>query len=367
MISLPDCAQPFPFLSGTHTQTHTHTLLVSSRWRSLKEIQSIQTLGNERENVIVPFLFTSTDLVAIRDSSLTPLFEFKLKQELVTIRRRPSLSLSPQLMLLLLLYCCFLLLMLLPLESTQLNSNLWIVTRLAPATRTSLAHSLPPPHPRWRRSRWWRRRLIHRTLCRRRDVSIFEPFMVLAPSALLATTLPVCRPAGTIITEWTVTQRNSLPTSIGWLILSNKKEGIKSYLNAVVAGDDTSILHLDVSWRMGEFAFGIGSRTFGALELAANIQLEPAWIFGINHIIKINIDNCHAVAVVLLLLLMAAEADATSTAAAVAGRWPRRRMVMAVDHHHRSSSATDDGIHFFLSNWLCLVPHQRLRRLPFWL
>jgi len=98
---------------------------------------------------------------------------------------------------------------------------------------------------------------------------------------------------------------------------------------------------------VGELALGIGARALGALELAADLQLEPARIFGINHIIKIDVDDCHVA--VAIGVVMAAEAAAAAAAAAVAGRRRRRRMMVmaAVDHHHRSSSATDDGIHFF--------------------
>lgn len=94
---------------------------------------------------------------------------------------------------------------------------------------------------------------------------------------------------------------------------------------------------------MSEFALRVGTGALGALELAADLQLEPARIFGINHIIKIDVDDCHVA--VAIGVVMAAEA----AAAAVAGRRRRRRMMVmaAVDHHHRSSSATDDGIHFF--------------------
>ncbi len=99
---------------------------------------------------------------------------------------------------------------------------------------------------------------------------------------------------------------------------------------------------------MGELALGIGARALGALELAADLQLEPARIFGINHIIKIDVDDCH-VAVAIGVVMAAEAAAAAAAAAAVAGRRRRRRMMVmaAVDHHHRSSSATDDGIHFF--------------------
>lgn len=64
-----------------------------------------------------------------------------------------------------------------------------------------------------------------------------------------------------------------------------KKKKIFVYLDAVVAGDDASILHLDVGGRMGEFAFRVGTGALGALELAADLQLEPARVFGIDHVI----------------------------------------------------------------------------------
>lgn len=47
-------------------------------------------------------------------------------------------------------------------------------------------------------------------------------------------------------------------------------------LNAVVAGGDSSVLHLDVSRRMRELAFGVRASTLVPLELAAHFELQPA-------------------------------------------------------------------------------------------
>ena len=44
---------------------------------------------------------------------------------------------------------------------------------------------------------------------------------------------------------------------------------------------------------MSEFAFGIGSGALGALKFAADLQLEPARIFGIDHVIEIDVHHGH--------------------------------------------------------------------------
>jgi hypothetical protein len=80
-----------------------------------------------------------------------------------------------------------------------------------------------------------------------------------------------------------------------------KKNNKKSYLDTVVTGDDASILHLDVGWRMSEFAFGIGSGALGALKFAADLQLEPARIFGIDHVIEIDVHHGHTTLTVTFL------------------------------------------------------------------
>ncbi len=73
------------------------------------------------------------------------------------------------------------------------------------------------------------------------------------------------------------------------------------YLDTVVTGDDASILHLDVGWRVGEFAFRVGAGALGALELAADLQLEPARVFGIDHVIEIvDVHHSHTIQTVTL-------------------------------------------------------------------
>lgn len=58
-----------------------------------------------------------------------------------------------------------------------------------------------------------------------------------------------------------------------------------AYLDAVVAGDNTTILDLDVGWRMGKFALAVRARAFAALEFTAHLQLEPPGIFHIEHVV----------------------------------------------------------------------------------
>lgn len=74
-----------------------------------------------------------------------------------------------------------------------------------------------------------------------------------------------------------------------------------THLDAVVAGCDASVLHLDVGRRMCEFAFGIRAGALIPLELAANLQLQPARVFAIQEVIHIHVDDgghlCNAVVV----------------------------------------------------------------------
>jgi len=51
---------------------------------------------------------------------------------------------------------------------------------------------------------------------------------------------------------------------------------ILPYLDAVVAGGDSPILHLHVGWGVSELALGVRPRAFVPLELPAHLQLEPA-------------------------------------------------------------------------------------------
>ena len=48
------------------------------------------------------------------------------------------------------------------------------------------------------------------------------------------------------------------------------------YLDGIVAGDDTSVLHFDVGRRMGELALAVRARALAALKLAAHLQLQPS-------------------------------------------------------------------------------------------
>lgn len=80
-----------------------------------------------------------------------------------------------------------------------------------------------------------------------------------------------------------------------------EEEFVCPYLDTVVTGDDASILHLDVGWRVGEFAFRVGAGALGALELAADLQLEPARVFGIDHVIEIvDVHHGHTIQTVTL-------------------------------------------------------------------
>jgi len=51
---------------------------------------------------------------------------------------------------------------------------------------------------------------------------------------------------------------------------------VASPLNTIVAGGDPPVLHLHVGGRVGELALAIRSRALLSLELAANLQLQPA-------------------------------------------------------------------------------------------
>ena len=66
------------------------------------------------------------------------------------------------------------------------------------------------------------------------------------------------------------------------------------YLDGIVAGDDTSILHLDVGRRMGEFALAVRARALAALKLAAHLQLQPPRVFNVKHVIQIDVHHSHS-------------------------------------------------------------------------
>jgi len=44
---------------------------------------------------------------------------------------------------------------------------------------------------------------------------------------------------------------------------------------------------------MGEFTFCVGAGALGALELTAHLQLEPTRVFGVDHVIEIDVNNSH--------------------------------------------------------------------------
>ena len=50
---------------------------------------------------------------------------------------------------------------------------------------------------------------------------------------------------------------------------------MKTHLDTVVAGGDSSILHLHSSRGMRKLAFGVGSRALIPLKFAAHFKLQP--------------------------------------------------------------------------------------------
>lgn len=71
-----------------------------------------------------------------------------------------------------------------------------------------------------------------------------------------------------------------------------KADESTTYLNAVVAGGDASILHLDVGGRVSELALGVRARALVALELAAHLELQPARVLAVQQ--GVHVDHCHA-------------------------------------------------------------------------
>ena len=71
------------------------------------------------------------------------------------------------------------------------------------------------------------------------------------------------------------------------------RRGQNRYLDAVVAGDDAPVLHLDVGGRVRELALAVRARALAALELAAHLQLEPARIFHVQHVVQVHVHNGH--------------------------------------------------------------------------
>ena len=66
------------------------------------------------------------------------------------------------------------------------------------------------------------------------------------------------------------------------------------YLDAVVTGDDATVLDFDVGGRMGELALAVRARALAALELAANLQLQPPRVFNVKHVIQIDVHHSHS-------------------------------------------------------------------------
>lgn len=64
-----------------------------------------------------------------------------------------------------------------------------------------------------------------------------------------------------------------------------------SYLDAVVASRDTTILDLNIGGGMCKFAFCIRSGALVPLELSAYFQLKPTGIFAVEKVVHIN--HCH--------------------------------------------------------------------------
>lgn len=59
-------------------------------------------------------------------------------------------------------------------------------------------------------------------------------------------------------------------------IAKNSEKKVKIYLDTIVAGGDTSILHFYVGRRMSEFTFGVGPGAFVPLKFTAHFELQPA-------------------------------------------------------------------------------------------
>lgn len=71
-------------------------------------------------------------------------------------------------------------------------------------------------------------------------------------------------------------------------ILARRLFPVTPTLDAVVAGGDTSVLHLDVGWWMCELALCIRSGAFVPLELPADLQLQPTGILPVQQIVHVN-------------------------------------------------------------------------------
>lgn len=60
------------------------------------------------------------------------------------------------------------------------------------------------------------------------------------------------------------------------------------YLNAVVAGGDSAVLHFDVGRGMGEFALGVWPGALVPLKLPTDLELEPARVLPIQQVIHVH-------------------------------------------------------------------------------
>lgn len=74
----------------------------------------------------------------------------------------------------------------------------------------------------------------------------------------------------------------------------------ESYLNTVVAGCHSAILHLNIGWRMCEFAFGVRPRALVPLEFPTDFQLQPSGVLSIYQIIHINHSHYNMFCVAVL-------------------------------------------------------------------
>lgn len=77
-------------------------------------------------------------------------------------------------------------------------------------------------------------------------------------------------------------------------ILARRLLSVTPALDAVVAGGDAAVLHLDVGGRVRELALGVGPRALVALELAAHLELQPARVLAVEQVV--HVDHGHVVA-----------------------------------------------------------------------
>lgn len=61
-----------------------------------------------------------------------------------------------------------------------------------------------------------------------------------------------------------------------------KSERLDAYLDAVVAGSDSAVLDLHVGRRVREFALRVWPGALVALELPADLQLEPPGVLSVE-------------------------------------------------------------------------------------